>query len=53
MITCRAARKRCVVILGNELRAEAAIPYLTAFILGEARVPWNFLYGDLDLWKAT
>ena len=53
MITCLAARKRCVVILGNDLRAEAAIPYLTDFILGEARVPWNFLYGDLDLWKPT
>jgi CubicO group peptidase (beta-lactamase class C family) len=51
MITCLEAGKRCVVILGNDLRAEAAIPYLTDFILGEAHVPWDFLYGDLAFWK--
>lgn len=51
MITCLESGKRCVVILGNDLRAEASIPYLTDFILGEARVPWDFLYSDLAFWK--
>ncbi len=45
--------QRILVPIDGSPKAEAAIPYLTAFILGEARVPWNFLYGDLDLWKAT
>lgn len=51
MITCLATGKRCVVILGNDLRAEAAIPYLTGFILGETDAPWSFLFGDLKLWQ--
>jgi CubicO group peptidase (beta-lactamase class C family) len=51
MVTCLAARKRCVIILGNDLRAESAIPYLTDFILGETNAPWSFLFGDLVLWK--
>jgi CubicO group peptidase (beta-lactamase class C family) len=51
MITCLENGKRCVVILGNDLRAEAAIPYLTDFILGETNAPWDFMFGDLKLWK--
>lgn len=51
MITCLEAGKRCVVILGNDLRSEMAIPYLTDFILGEADVPWDFLFGDQTFWK--
>lgn len=51
MLTCLLGRKRCVVILGNDLRAEAAIPYLTDFILGDTNAPWAWLYGDLELWR--
>lgn len=51
MITCLESGKRCVVILGNDLRAEMSIPYLTDFILGEARVPWDFMFGDQTFWK--
>lgn len=51
MAVCLETKKRCVVLLGNDLRAEAAIPYLVDFILGETGVPWDWEYGDLPRWK--
>lgn len=48
---CIEAKKRCVVILGNDLRAEAAIPYLVDFILGPTGVPWAWEYGGRKLWQ--
>lgn len=42
---CVKQRKRCVVILGNDVRAERAFPRLVAFVLGETGVPWNWEYG--------
>lgn len=50
MLTCIESSQRCVLILGNDLRAEAAIPFLVDFILGPAGVPWGWNYGDLKLW---
>jgi len=43
---CVKARKRCVVILGNDVRAERAFPRLVAFVLGETGVPWTWEYGS-------
>jgi CubicO group peptidase (beta-lactamase class C family) len=43
---CVKAPKRCVVILGNDVRAEAAFPQLVRFILGETGAPWGWEYGD-------
>ena len=51
IVVCLEAGQRCVVILGNDLRAEAAIPYLVDYILGPAGVPWEWEYGELPLWK--
>lgn len=51
MLVCLNAKQRCVVILGNDLRAERAIPYLTDFILGDAGVPWSWEYGKVKLWR--
>lgn len=45
MVACLESRQRCVVILGNDLRAEPAIPYLVDFILGPSGVPWDWEYG--------
>jgi hypothetical protein len=45
---CLKAVKRCVVILANDVRAEAAFPRLVQFILGDTGVPWRWEYGDLD-----
>ena len=51
MLTCLEARQRCVLILGNDLRAERAIPYLVDFILGDSGVPWHWEYGDARFWR--
>jgi len=44
---CVKAGKRCVVILANDVRAEAAFPRLVEFILGETGVPWRWEYGEM------
>ncbi len=43
--------RRCVVILANDVRAEAAFPHLVAFVLGETGAPWDWEYGDMAFWK--
>jgi CubicO group peptidase (beta-lactamase class C family) len=50
MLVCLTASQRCVVILGNDLRAEPAIPWMVDFILGPTGLPWNWEYGG-PLWK--
>lgn len=42
---CVERGRRCVVILSNDVRAEAAFPQLVRFILGETGVPWDWEYG--------
>lgn len=42
---CVEARRRCVVILSNDVRMESEFPRIVAFILGETAAPWNFIYG--------
>ena len=53
MLVCLEARQRCVVILGNDLRAETAIPYLVDFILGPTGLPWHWEYGNKSFWRPT
>ncbi len=48
---CLEARKRCVVILANDVRAEAAFPAIVASILGESGVPWAWEYGEMKFWR--
>ncbi|MGF6417408.1 CubicO group peptidase (beta-lactamase class C family) [Stenotrophomonas sp. AN71] len=43
-LVCVERRQRCVVILGNDVRAEATFPALVAFVLGETGVPWQWEY---------
>lgn len=50
MIACVEARRRCVLILGNDLRAEPAISYLVDFILGPTGMPWDWEYGATPRW---
>ena len=47
---CMQRGRRCVVILANDVRAEAAFPHLVRFVLGETGVPWAWEYGDMALW---
>jgi len=44
---CVETGRRCVVILSNDVRAEAAFPTLVGFILGETGAPWDWEYGPL------
>lgn len=50
MWVCLERGQRCVVILSNDVRAEAAFPRLVRSILGETGAPWRFKYGDMDFW---
>lgn len=42
---CVEKTKSCVVILGNDVRAENGFDALTKFILGDAGVPYDWEYG--------
>lgn len=42
---CVERGKRCVVLLSNDVRAEAAFSGLVRFILGETGVPYDWEYG--------
>lgn len=44
-MVCLEASKRCVLILSNDVRAEAAFPPLVHSILGETGVPYEWEYG--------
>ena len=49
-LVCVQRGRRCVVILSNDVRAEAAFPRLVRFVLGETGAPWKWEYGDLHFW---
>ena len=53
MWVCIEAKKRCVVILSNDVRAEPAFPALVRSILGETGLPWAWEYGDMKFWSPT
>ncbi len=40
MVICQEARRRCVVFLGNSVRAEVIYPELASFIWGKTAMPW-------------
>ncbi len=42
---CIARSARCVVLLSNDVRSEAAFPGIVAAILGETGAPWRWEYG--------
>ena len=42
---CVERRRSCVVLLSNDVRAEAAYPGLVRFVLGETGAPWSWHYG--------
>lgn len=44
-LVCIERGQRCMVILGNDVRAEATFPALVAFVLGRTGVPWAWEYG--------
>lgn len=46
---CVEGRRSCVVILSNDVRAEAGFPALVKFLLGETGAPWFWEYGALRM----
>jgi len=45
-LVCIESSQRCVVILSNDVRAEAGYAGLVRFILGDTGVPYDWEYGD-------
>jgi CubicO group peptidase (beta-lactamase class C family) len=45
-LVCLDVSKRCVLILSNDVRSEAAFADLVRFILGDTAVPYDWEYGD-------
>ena len=45
-MVCIEASQRCVLILSNDVRAEAGFADLVRFILGDTGVPYDWEYGD-------
>jgi CubicO group peptidase (beta-lactamase class C family) len=45
-LVCIEKSQRCVLILANDVRAEAGFAQLVRFILGDTAVPYGWEYGD-------
>jgi CubicO group peptidase (beta-lactamase class C family) len=43
---CLERGRRCVLLLANDVRAEARFPDLVRFVLGDTGVPYDWEYGD-------
>jgi len=46
MLVCLRAQRRCVVILSNDVRAEAAFAGIVRAALGDTGMPWHWEYGS-------
>ena len=45
MLVCLTVARRCVVLLANDVRAEAAFPAIVRAALGDSGMPWQWEYG--------
>ncbi|UKK85138.1 beta-lactamase family protein [Sphingopyxis sp. BSN-002] len=46
-LVCLEKGQRCVLIMSNDVRAEAAFPMIVKAILGETGAPWRWIFGDM------
>ena len=46
-LVCVEKGQRCVLIMSNDVRAEAAFPMIVQGILGETGTPWRWIFGDM------
>jgi len=46
-LVCLEEGERCVLIMSNDVRAEAAFPMIVRHILGETGAPWRWIFGDM------
>jgi CubicO group peptidase (beta-lactamase class C family) len=44
MVICLENKKRCVVMLANDVRAERIYPELARMVLGDTKMPWTWEY---------
>jgi CubicO group peptidase (beta-lactamase class C family) len=44
MVVCQERRRRCIVLLSNDVRAERIYPELVELVLGPTRMPWRWEY---------
>ncbi len=47
IVQCDEVNKRCVVLLGNDVRAELIYPAVVTMVLGDTRYPWWWTYPEL------
>jgi CubicO group peptidase (beta-lactamase class C family) len=47
LVICEEARQRCLVMLGNSVRAEIIFPEIAALVLGETAFPFWWTYPEL------
>jgi CubicO group peptidase (beta-lactamase class C family) len=47
LVICQEAKRRCLVMLSNSVRAEIIYPKIAALVLGETRYPWWWTYPEL------
>lgn len=52
-LVCIERGQRCVVILSNDVRAEAVFPKLVEFVLGQTGAPWAWEYGEMKFWNGS
>lgn len=45
MVICQEWRRRCLVMLANDVRAERIYPEIARLVLGPTRMPWRWEYG--------
>ncbi|KTE32384.1 MULTISPECIES: serine hydrolase domain-containing protein [unclassified Sphingopyxis] len=46
-LVCVEKGQRCVLIMSNDVRAEAAFPMIVRDILGDTGTPWRWIFGDM------
>lgn len=46
-LICLEKGQRCVLVMSNDVRAEAAFPMIVRDILGETGAPWRWIFGDM------
>lgn len=47
IVQCDETNKRCVVLLGNDVRAELIYPAIVTMVFGDNRYPWAWTYPEL------
>lgn len=47
-LVCQEARRRCVVLLSNSVRAELIYPKIVGMLLGDTATPWWWEYGETE-----